>query len=243
MGKYAPTLTLLTFSPLLLLFNDFILQPLPRPHPYIGCDDVFKALIWTPFSLYILSKLTLLTNPTPSSFHSHISTILSGLYVYGFGINHSTNACSNYLQNHGSKTPDIVHWYDEICGHYVIVIVYALVQLYWMLTGLREEVVKKYDYVKIIAVFGGYMSSLLILESRGVEVMIPLDIIIVAVSLKRGPRELGEYCRANSLVHLGVWVAWYGRFGRWVEPSELKGMGWDPVDIFFGGMISMRSFS
>jgi len=190
------------------------------------------------------------------------------MYIYGFGINHSHNAASNWYENKMNlRTPEVIHWFDEICGHYVIVGVYAVVQLYWICTGGEGKGMDSqastpnsvsssesfespptfqpsdYSYVRNLGILGGYLSALLIIESQGVEIMIPLDMTIIVMSLTSGPKELSTYCRANSILHLMVWAGWFWRFGgKFVEPSELKGKGWDPVDVFFGGMVSMREW-
>lgn len=68
------------------------------------------------------------------------------MYIYGFGINHSHNAASNWYENKMNlRTPEVIHWFDEICGHYVIVGVYAVVQLYWICTGGEGKGMDRYD--------------------------------------------------------------------------------------------------
>lgn len=184
------------------------------------------------------------------------------MYVYGFGVNHSHNAVGNYYERSGGVTPPAVHYYDEYIGHYIIVLVYGLVQVYWSLSSKPRD--GGGLGVVALGLFGGYFSALLVLESqsaqvrgpppaqkrpspaqynashpappnrRHLQVLLPIDVLLVLNPPK--DRELGLYVRVNAGVHLLFYLCWYSRWGRFVEPTELAGLGWDKMDAATFGL-------
>mmetsp|Transcript_10575 Transcript_10575/g.21429 ORF Transcript_10575/g.21429 Transcript_10575/m.21429 type:complete len:243 (+) Transcript_10575:166-894(+) len=235
MSLYFSSLCVLTFSPLLLLLNDLLAQSSfypPTGVDYFAYDDVFKCLFWAPFSLGVLATLESIANPNPTHLQRIAFTVLSGMYVYGFGVNHSHNAVGNYYERSGGVTPPAVHYFDEYIGHYIIVLVYGLVQVYWSLSSKPRD--GGGLGVVALGLFGGYFSALLVLESQSAQVLLPIDVLLVLNPPK--DRELGLYVRVNAGVHLLFYLCWYSRWGRFVEPTELAGLGWDKMDAATFGL-------
>ena len=85
-----------------------------------------------------------------------------------------TLACLASL--HAQDAPAAVHFYDEYVGHYIIVLVYGLIQVYWSFacdrrTGGGAGCVS-------LGLLGGYLSALLVLESQSVPILLPIDVLL-----------------------------------------------------------------
>jgi hypothetical protein len=221
----------------------------------IAFDDIFKFVVWTPFTLLMINWIDSLAIPSPTYFQRSILNLLSGLYVYGFGVNHSCNAISNYGerfgggQGVGGKMEDWVYFYDEYVGHWVIVAVYAGLQVWWIINtdGGNEGGKKKSRkteneggeaWLYFIGAFGGYFSSMLIIESQAVPLIIPLDLLIFLLVCRISKStQLSKYITINSAGHMIMFALWQFKFGRWVEPSELRSEGWKDLEVMSLGLL------
>ena len=200
--------------------------------------------------------------PSPTPTQRTLQTLLSGLYVYGFGVNHSCNAISNHMGREG-VTHDLlegwIYFYDEYVGHWIIVLAYAALQIMWIVNGwgVKEGrkggggggVIKGNNFERpgsnyecywlvYIGAVGGYLSSMLIIESQAVPIIIPLDILLLTLLLVTPKKsKLDRYILLNTLGHGVVFAVWWGRFGRWIEPSELRGEGWSDAKVLSLGFI------
>ena len=113
--RYFSLLCVLTFSPLLLLLNDLLAPYYPSTgNPYYAYDDVFKCIIWAPLSLVVLARLEDVANPNPTPLQKVMFTVLAGMYVYGFGVNHSHNAVGNYYEKRLGQVRCMVDAPDNI---------------------------------------------------------------------------------------------------------------------------------
>ena len=165
-----------------------------------------------------------------------------------------------------SLTKEWIYYYDEQLGHWVIVLFYGLLQIWWQsqLSSRRETAKEKKSkknlsraseavngiYRLFISLIGGYMSALLVIESQGVKLMLPIDVILTthtALSfLSSTPKEsfgksdgdaMRLYLQVSSIVRLVVFAYWRKRFGYWIEPSDIKAAhNWSETDILFAGL-------
>ena len=237
-----------TLTPSLAQLNAY---PQVGDYP-IAYDDIFKFVIWTPFSLLMISWIDSLAIPSPTYFQRSVLNLLSGMYVYGFGVNHSCNAISNYGERLGGgkgvggKMEGWVYFYDEYVGHWIIVAVYAALQVWWVLnTDGGGEGGKKGGkgggggiWLFFIGAFGGYFSSMLIIESQAVPLIIPLDLLIFLLASRVSrSTQLSKYITINSAGHFIMFAVWHWMFGRWVEPSELRGEGWKDLEVMSLGLL------
>ena len=158
--------------------------------------------------------------------------------------NKDTDRFSHYARRSAQKW---VYFYDEYVGHWVIVAVYAALQIWWILNtkGPKGKRGKGKGgggmsslWLTTIGLTGGYFSSMLIIESQAVPLIIPFDLLIfLLVSRLPSHTTLSKYITLNSLGHVLMFGLWWNKFARWVEPSELRGMGWKDLEVMSVGLL------
>ena len=253
-------LVLCTFSPLTLLFNDLVIQPLPvspfLPR-FLHLDDVFKIVVFNTISCYLIHRVDIAAGVLNGrEIHpSFLFLALTSCYFYGFAINTSHNALGNYLEKRSGIDEKLIHeevsegifFYDEYMGHWIAAVSYSLLQFRWVVLelqkGSRKPVPSEKSVLPILlASTSGFITAFALLEAQAMFFFVYILLVMVLVpSFVKYPSTLVTYIQVQAAAQLGIGLYWrFFLHGSWVEPSELaKVHGMNVVQIMSLGSKSL----